>query len=73
MLKDFLDEDHIENRDNILMYIKKMIVPIDYKYQSIDEYDRAFMKQNNISEDMMKKIKSLGEIFNVDYTAGGGS
>lgn len=47
------------NLDNILLSVSDYIVPIDYNYIQLTEADTLFMKQEQISEEEMKKIKSV--------------
>ena len=45
--------------DDILLFLKSYIIPLDYKMQTLTEFDRTFMHANNLNENEMKKIKSL--------------
>lgn len=48
-----------DNLNNILLSISDYIVPIDYSKIQLTESDRLYMEQEQISEELMKKIKSL--------------
>lgn len=56
-LQDILNNP--SNLDNILLSVSDYIVPIDYNYIQLTEADALFMKQEQISEEEMKKIKSV--------------
>lgn len=56
-LQDILNNP--SNLDNILLSVSDYIVPIDYNYIQLTEADTLFMKQEQISEEEMKKIKSV--------------
>lgn len=56
-LQDILNNP--SNLDNILLSVSDYIVPIDYNYIQLTEADTLFMKQDQISEEEMKKIKSV--------------
>lgn len=47
------------NGNDILLTINEYILPIDAQYQDLNEYDYQYMMENNISEEMTKKIKSI--------------
>ncbi len=62
LYKNILIEDvlqHPENIDNLLFSINNYRVPIDYDHIILDDSDIMFMNEQNISEEDMKKIKSL--------------
>lgn len=56
-LQDILNNP--SNLDNILLSVSDYIIPIDYNYIQLTEADTLFMKQEQISEEEMKKIKSV--------------
>jgi hypothetical protein len=43
----------------LLFYSNEYIVPMDPRYQILNKSDEVFMRENNISEEQMKKIKAL--------------
>ena len=43
--------------DIFFFYITKAIIPIDAELQTINEFDKIYMGQNNIDESTMKQIK----------------
>ena len=45
------------NPDDIFFYITKALIPIDAELQTINEFDKIYMGQNNIDESTMKQIK----------------
>lgn len=47
------------NPDDIFMFINDLLIPIDSRYQVLDSTDLMFMNDNNLSEEEMKKYKSL--------------
>ncbi len=47
------------SRDDLLLFARDYIVPISYQNQVLNGSDRSFMVENNLTEDQMKKIKSL--------------
>jgi hypothetical protein len=49
----------ISGASNLLLYSGEFIVPIDFRYQVLTKSDEAFMRENNLNEDQMKKIKAL--------------
>jgi DNA mismatch repair ATPase MutS len=46
-------------KEDILLFKNEYIIPIDHRYQILTNVDKDFMIKNNISEEQMKKIKSL--------------
>ena len=57
------------NPDDILVSADDMIIPIDSRFQTLDDSDRAFMMENNIGEEEMKQFKALRMFLTVN---GGG-
>ena len=47
------------NPDDILISADDLIIPIDSRYQVLNESDRSFMIENNLTEDQMKQFKAL--------------
>jgi hypothetical protein len=45
--------------DDILLFAEDHIIPIDYRYQTLNDADNEFMYENKLTEDEMKKIKTL--------------
>jgi hypothetical protein len=46
-------------KDDILFFKESQIIPIDASYQVLNQSDRNFMIEKNLTEDEMKKIKAL--------------
>lgn len=44
---------------DILLFAEDHIIPIDHRYQTLNDADNEFMFENNLTEDEMKKIKAL--------------
>jgi hypothetical protein len=49
----------VSGDSNLLLYSGDFIVPVDYRYQVLTKSDEAFMRENNLGEDQIKKIKAL--------------
>jgi hypothetical protein len=47
------------SEDDFLLFIRDYLVPVSFEHQLLDKSDVNFMKENNITEDQMKKIKAL--------------
>lgn len=47
------------NPSDILFSVESYVIPVDYRYQVLNETDRAYMIANNCNEDEVKKMKSL--------------
>lgn len=47
------------NASDIFFFINNYIIPVDYKYQTLNETDRRFMVENEIEEDTMKQMKMI--------------
>ena len=47
------------NPDDILISADDLIIPIDSRYQVLNDSDRSFMIENNMSEEQMKHFKAL--------------
>jgi hypothetical protein len=52
--------------DDILLFADSHIIPIDYRYQTLNDADNEFMYENKLTEDEMKKIKALSLFFRRD-------
>lgn len=53
--------------DSMLLSVQDYLIPIDYNHIILNDYDINFMKKNNMSEDSMKKLKSLAAYTAVQY------
>jgi len=53
-----LEEGKI-NKEDFLLFAKDYIVPISFENQVLDKTDIDFMVQNNLTQEQVKKIKSL--------------
>lgn len=53
--------------DSFLMSIHDFIVPVDYNHVVLNTYDKSFMKENNMTEDEMKKMKSFAAFLSTYY------
>lgn len=53
------------NGNDILLTINEYILPISYHFQELDGMDYQYMSENNISSDLMKKIKSISNYIRV--------
>lgn len=49
------------NADDIMLTINDYVLPIDYNYIRLSDNDYVYMSNNNISEDMMKKIRAVSD------------
>lgn len=54
------------NPNDIFFFINNYIIPLDSKYQVLDEFDNIYMRQNNIGEDTMKQIKMVSMLLKRD-------
>lgn len=54
-----IDTDEKINPDDIFLFINDLLIPIDSRYQVLDSTDKLFMSENNLSEEEMKKYKSV--------------
>ena len=61
------------NPDDIIYSADDIILPIDSRYQTLDDADIAFMMNNNISESKMKQFKALRAFLSVNLNHGGDS
>jgi len=52
-------KDGIINKEELLLFVRSFIIPIDYRYQTLDISDKNFMLEHNLTEDEMKKMKAL--------------
>lgn len=50
--------EYIDPR-SILFSTDELVIPLDYRYQTLSESDLIFMKANNLNEVEMKKMKAL--------------
>lgn len=50
----------------VLISQTDLIIPIEFQSQVLDASDQEFIRSNNISEEQMKKIKSLAEFMRQD-------
>jgi hypothetical protein len=46
-------------KEDLLLFADSFILPLDFRYQLLNQNDLNFMLENNLTEDEMKKIKSL--------------
>ena len=44
---------------DIFLFMNDYIVPLDYEHQILNEFDKAYMNNNNLNVSQMKQIKSL--------------
>ena len=49
------------NGNDIMLTINDYVLPIDYNYIRLSDNDYIYMSNNNISEDMMKKIRAVSD------------
>jgi hypothetical protein len=49
----------VSGNNDLLFYSNEYIVPMDPRYQILNKSDEVFMRENNIGEEQMKKIKAL--------------
>lgn len=54
--------------DSLVLSNHEFLVPVDMRYIIITDNDRIYMRLNNITDDEMKKIKSLAVFSAVSYT-----
>ena len=47
------------SKDDLLLFSESYILPIDFRFQILNKNDRNFMLENNLTDDEMKKIKTL--------------
>ena len=59
------------NKDDIMLFMDKYIIPLDYEHQTLNDFDRLYMNENNLSEGEMKQFKSLSIILRRDKYFGG--
>ena len=57
IMKDLLNG--VDVSDSILLSVNDFIVPIDFEHTILDDTDRQYMIDNNLSEDTMKKTKAF--------------
>jgi hypothetical protein len=54
-----LIQDSGFSKDDLLLFAESFILPLDFRHQVLNRNDRNFMLENNLSDDEMKKIKTL--------------
>ena len=47
------------SKDDLLLFAESYILPLDFRYQVLNKNDKNFMLENNLTDDEMKKIKTL--------------
>jgi len=47
------------NKDDLLFFASSYIIPLSYENQTLNGSDITFMTENNLTEDQVKKIKTL--------------
>lgn len=47
------------NPNDILFSVDPYVIPVDYRYQTVEAVDKVYMESNNCTEDDIKKMKSL--------------
>jgi hypothetical protein len=54
-------DDSTSNKaiDDLLLSAHEYLVPVDYESISLTNADRLYMQENGVSEDLMRKMKSL--------------
>ena len=52
---------------DLLFSIEDYILPVSPQFQVITDADKYFMNKNNVSEDMMKKIKAIAMFLRREY------
>ena len=57
------------NPDDIIYSADDIIIPIDSRYQTLDDSDISFMMENNLNEAQMKQFKALRTFISIN---GGG-
>lgn len=50
--------DYLDYND-LLLFLYNQIIPMNYDNQILDEFDKDYMKENNLTESQMKQFKSL--------------
>ena len=67
--KEYLKYDYFNylNPDDILITADDMIIPIDSRYQVLNDSDIVFMNENNMSENQMKHFKALAMFLEQSY------
>lgn len=50
------------NIDDIFLFLDSYIIPIDSRFQQIDDLDRTFMNENNLDEKTMKHFKQISAL-----------
>lgn len=51
------------NPDDILFLIDEYLLPLDMKYQVLDDFDYNYMEEHNLTPETMQQIKSVSLIF----------
>lgn len=59
------------NPDDIIVSADDIIIPIDSRYQVLDDADRSFMMENNMNEFEMKQFKALRTFIARNVNIGG--
>ena len=55
------------NPDDIFFFIHELVIPVDSENQIITVSDRIFMEKNNITEEQLKKYKSVAIFLRGDW------
>ena len=66
-----LIQDGEIDEEDILLFSRDYILPIDIEHQVLDKNDMQFMTQNNLSEQQVKKLKALSYFLRREKVVGG--
>lgn len=61
------------NPDDIFLFIHSYYIPLSFKDQQLDDYDKQFMKQYGLSEENTKKLKSISLLLRRKLKVEGGT
>lgn len=62
---DYIMSDSTFSKDDLYLFNKSYILPISFEDQILNRRDVDFMLKNNLSEDDVKKIKSVGAFLRI--------
>ena len=77
-----VDETYATNKDNpserfeyinpedVFLFLNEYAIPVDYNLQRITNFDRLFMTQYNVSEELLKQIKSVSLFLKMNNPGG---
>jgi len=67
MINKMLDTTDSDFIDSMLLSLHDYLVPVDYEHIVLTEHDKEFAKNNNMTDDDMKKMKSLAAFLSTYY------